>query len=223
MKKILLLLSLYCSVSAFATGPSLADARIQPLSMNENNELLYKYTISENPTGAHTDHPIISGFGIFKNNEYTTLTQNIIEIDPAIQNSETAYWIKRGQNEQWFTQPCEINDLIEGFKSCNTQEKRKDQWLTLVEFKNNYNIDLLATPHFTLSSSDIYASSKDRVFVEYEFDHSLLLQFKVESCFEDGLATLVIENTIMNDNANIRNSLDPVIFDCTIASAIIPK
>lgn len=223
MKKILLMLSLCCSTFSFATGPSLVDARIHPLSINEKNELLYKYIIAENSTGAQKEYPIMTGIGVFKNNEYTALTQEIIEVDPHIKNSEAAYWIKRGQNEMWFNQACEQDDLVEEFTECNTQQNLADRWFTLAEFKEIYDIDLLSVPHITLSPSDIYASSKDRVFVEYEFDQFLILQFKVESCFENGLATLIMPNTIMNDSANERNSLDPIAFDCTIASAIIMK
>lgn len=223
MKKSFILISMLCSSIALATGPSMVDARIHPLSINDNQELLYKYIIAENSTGAHTTHPMISGVGIFKNGEYTALTQEIIEIDPTLNNSEAAYWAKRGQNEAWFNAVCESDDLIDGFIECNTQKHRKGEWATLAEFMTQYNVDLLKASLKTLSPSDLYASNQDRVYVEYDFDQYVILDFKAESCFDDGLASLLIENTIMNDNANDRNSIDPVAFDCTVASAIIMK
>ena len=222
MRKSLIFVSLLSSF-AFATGPSMVDARIQPLSINDHGALLYKYITTENPTGAHSGHPMIVGIGIFNNGEYTALTQEILEIDPTIDSSEAAYWAKRGQKEAWFNQACELEDLTDGFTACNTQTHHKDQWFTLTEFTDNYGIDLLKSPVITLHPSDLYASNQDRVYVEYEFAPFVLLQFKAESCFNDGMAELIVANTIMNDQANDRNSIDPVPFDCTVASAIVPK
>ncbi|WP_077928308.1 hypothetical protein [Wohlfahrtiimonas populi] len=220
MKKSLALASLLSSF-AFATGPSMVDARIQPLSINDQSELLYKYILTENPTGAHTAHPLISGLGVFKDGKYIALTQDILDLTTA--NSEEAYWAKRQIQDKWFAQACETDDLTEGFTACNVKANRKDQWLTLAEYKEQYGTDLLKVPHMTLHPSDIYASSQDKVYVDYEFKPFVVLQFKTESCFDDGFASLVIANTIMNDQANDRNSIDPVPFDCATASAIIMK
>lgn len=220
MKKSLVLASLLSSF-ALATGPSMVDARIQPLSINDQGELLYKYILTENPTGAHTAHPLISGLGVFKAGKYVALTQDILDLTTA--NSEEAYWAKRQIQDKWFAQECEIDDLTEGFTACNVEANRKDQWLTLAEYKEQYGADLLKVPHMTLHPSDIYASSQDKVYIDYEFEPFVVLQFQPESCFDDGFASLVIANTIMNDQANDRNSIDPVPFDCATASAIIMK
>lgn len=220
MKKSLVLASLLSSF-ALATGPSMVDARIQPLSINDQGELLYKYILTENPTGAHTAHPLISGLGVFKAGQYIALTQDILDLTTV--NSEEAYWAKRQLQDQWFAKACETDDLAEGFTACNVDANRKDQWLTLAEYKEQYGKDLLKVPHITLHPSDIYASSQDKVYVDYEFEPFVVLQFQPKSCFDDGFASLVIANTIMNDQANDRNSIDPVPFDCATASAIIMK
>lgn len=220
MKKPLLFASLLSSF-AFATGPSMVDARIRPLSMNDQGELLYKYILTENPTGTHSAHPLISGLGVFKAGQYVALTQDILDLTTV--NSEEAYWAKRQIQDQWFAKTCESDDLSEGFTACNVEANRKDQWLTLAEYKEQYGKDLLKVPHITLHPSDIYASSQDKVYVDYEFEPFVVLQFQPESCFDDGFASLVIANTIMNDQANDRNSIDPVPFDCATASAIIMK
>lgn len=220
MKKSLVLVSLLSSF-AFATGPSMVDARIQPLSINENGDLLYKYILIENPTGAHSALPMISGLGIFKAGHYAALTQDIL--DTTTVTSEEAYWAKRQIQEKWFAQTCEPDDLAEGFNECNAEDHRKNQWLTLAEYQAHYDVDLLKVPHITLHPSDIYASNQDKVYVEYEFEPFVVLQFQPKSCFDDGFASLVITNTVMNDQANDRNSIDPVPFDCATASAIIMK
>lgn len=222
MRKLFVLLSLL-SPMAFATGPSLADVRAQPLSMNDQGELLYKYIIFENPTGAHTPYPMISGLGTFKDGNHAIVSQEILNADPTIPNSDNAYWAQRGKTEEWFNEACEQNELPEGFIECNVQSNLKDQWLTLAEFKEQYSIDLLKAPHLSLIKSDIYASNNDRVYVEYDFEKYLVLQFKPESCTEDGLASLMITNTIMNDRANERNSINLVSFDCAVGSMVIMK
>lgn len=222
MKKLLLALSLVSSL-AYATGPSVVDARIQPLSINDQGELLYKYLIVENPTGGYAPHPMVSGLGIFKTSNHEVVSQDILTIDPAYTNAESNYDGKRKEIESWFNKACETDDLIDGFVDCNAQNSLKNEWVSLAEFNEKYGIDLLKAPHMTLIAGDIYAANTDKVYVEYDFDNFVLLQFTADSCEGDGFASLMITNTIMNDNANERNSLDPVPFDCSIASALIVK
>ncbi|WP_392553076.1 hypothetical protein RHO14_04225 [Orbus wheelerorum] len=220
MKKYIVLLILCFSHNAFATGPSRATLNIVPLSINENGSLFYKYMYISNPMGSHDIEPIFYGVGFFKDRKFTNLQEQVLIYN---NYSEEKYNNELAKLTIWLNSSCKINDLKEGFTSCNLKEYVVNRLMNAAEIKQQYGIDITKATSYFLNPGELDVSEDESIYISYAFKGAIIAEFnQLRECIEGEDYVNVLITPLSYDEFNdAGGKFSGYFYECVNATGII--
>ncbi|WP_271766034.1 hypothetical protein [Aquimarina algiphila] len=161
------------------TGPSSIASEINPISINENGEILCKTRFTKNQMGGYSPMRVEYGFCILSKDTIIQFRGKVLEDNEAYYE-QLKYWDDIFKSEINEEQLNELNKEVlkneYNFSSCNANSFKVDKTMPISEFETNKKINLKDSRQKALhgASSTSYYDEK-KVHLLYDFGHILLL------------------------------------------------
>ncbi|MFT0211278.1 hypothetical protein VQ643_01520 [Pseudomonas sp. F1_0610] len=219
MRTISLLFLLLFSSLSLATGPSYVEAQLNPLALNAQGAILYKFFTTTNSSGGHYLQPVQYGVGVFQDGSFHQLKETQLNTNTLTDPEEAFYLAQNAALSTWFDARCSQDDLFTDFKTCNLAPYSVKQAMSVKAFKAKYAIDLHQAKLHSLMPAKFYAANEDStLFVDYDFGKMLVLHFKQECSLEENQAQMMVINKPLSDHME-----EEITYDCGTVSAIVYK
>ena len=183
-----LLLSIFSPLSVFATGPSYVYAEMNPVSVNDNGEILCRTRFVKNDMGARWYDKIEYGLCIISNGkiiEYKTkVLNNLIKDDISDEGITGEEYMKLMAHWDWiYKTGLDFNNLSKqqkqiceqyGFKENNTEKFRINKKMRFADFEKERNINLKHNRQLALKGAKSISYSNRRVHILYDFGNIII-------------------------------------------------
>ena len=187
----LFLLPIFSPLSVFATGASYVYAEMNPVSVNDNGEILCRTRFIQNGMGARWYDKIEYGLCIISNGkiiEYKTKVLDNRIIDDSSDRSDKGItgeeYMKLMAHWDWiYKTGLDFNNLSKqqkqiceqyGFKENNTEKFRIDKKMRFADFEEERNINLKQNKQLALKGAKSISYSNQCVHILYDFGNIII-------------------------------------------------
>lgn len=192
-KNILLIITItMLHTLVYATGPSWIESKMNPISINENGEILCRTRFSKNEMGAHSAMKIVYGYCVITTDSIIQYKTQEIEPD-GFPDYDT--FLKFANYWDSIFNSCFNKDHLSvigyrfksqyHFDSCNISSYKLDKIQSISEFESNKQIDLKINAQLALNgakSTDYFDNTK--IHIMYDFGKVVIIK-NVNNEFEE--------------------------------------